>query len=649
MKGDCTVMHFQANIEPKAPQFLTGFGDKRIQLTNHMLLKNGKSWIPIMGEMHYSRIPREKWEENLRKMKEGGIEIVASYVFWIHHEEVKGTYDFSGNRDIAAFIRLCHSLGLEFCLRIGPWAHGECRNGGFPNWLCEECADSLRSKREPYFSHVRRYINTIAEQIRGLPLFGIQVENEKPNDPDYIEAVRKLIVEAGLTAPLFTATGWGNAVLPDTVLPVFGGYPEAPWTEHTLEMGPNSNYFFSAIRDDGNIGKDLLGMIDPEEHQKYTTPFMTCEMGGGNQVTYHRRPLFVSRDVETLAVCKLGSGANLLGYYMYSGGLNPIGITTMQESKNSGYPNDYPVISYDFQSPIGDMGQLRETWYRLSYIHRFLHSFGEILAPAVAVMPDETPSSKEDEQTLRCALRSDGKCGFLFINNHLRLRRRAAHPAHTFTIDFQDRQVSFTLDVPADSAFFIPVGLSVAGLQILFAAAQPVSTKDDRLELLQIPGMTPSITLEDGRTFALKVGTNRIDQTDVVLLPYEEYVPSPLTEISVESVQNSCDADILLGYLSLEDQTAEYRVNWSAEDKWLVIKAKGNVGGFYVDDQLVSDFYLYGDNWVIDLRGLSTHHGIIKIQHFTAKDKDTVYREIPFETGTHIPQAYTCKDDRLFI
>ncbi len=642
-------MYFQANIEPKASKHLVGFGDENIRVTNRMLTKNGKSWIPIMGEMHYSRVPREKWEETLQKMKEGGIDVVASYVFWIHHEETKGKYDFSGNRDIGSFIRLCHKVGLEFCLRIGPWAHGECRNGGFPEWLCEECSKTLRTDREPYFSYVRQYINAVAEQVRGLPLFGIQIENEETDDPDYIEMVHKLVLESGLSAPLYTATGWGRAMLPDTVLPMFGGYPEAPWTNHTLELEPNTNYFFSHIREDGCIGSDILGTVTQDVQSEPETPFMTCEMGGGNQVTYHRRPLISSRDIEALAICKLGSGTNLLGYYMYAGGLNPIGNTTMQESKASGYPNDCPVISYDFQAPIGDMGQLRESWYRLSYIHQFIHSFGEMLAPMGAIMPDEAPASKDDIETLRCAMRSDGNSGFLFINNHIRLHKMPAHPAHTFNIDFRDGQVSFVLNVPADSSFFIPVNISVAGLHMLFATAQPVSATERQLTLIQIPEITPTITLCDGRTITLEVGVNHIEQTDVILLPYKEYVASPLSEVQVEPVQSSCDADILLSHLPLENRTDDYSVRWTEKDKWLVIKAKGNIAGFYVNNRLISDFYLYGDNWVIDLRDLPAHNGIIKIQPFSPQDKDSVYMEVPFESGTHIPKAYTCSDSRLFV
>ncbi len=642
-------MNFQALQTQKLIQFAENAGDDRIKVTNQMLMKDGKAWIPVMGEMHYSRVPCERWEENLQKMKEGGIDVVASYVFWIHHEEQKGEFVFSGNRDIRHFIELCHKTGLAFCLRIGPWAHGECRNGGFPDWLQNECSEILRSRKEPYISYVRRYVNKIAEQVKGLPLFAIQIENELTGDPDYIEQVRQFVEDAGLHAPLYTATAWGRAKLPETVFPMYGAYPEAPWTNHIKELDPNPNYFFSLIREDNCIGSDILGTSTEATSGSDNVPFMTCEMGGGNQITYHRRPLICSRDIEALVICKLGSGVNLLGYYMYCGGLNPIGLTTMQESKASGYPNDCPVISYDFQAPVGDMGQLRESYFRLSFIHRFLHSFGEMLAPMTAVMPDQAPSSKADTKTLRCALRSDGNSGFLFVNNHIRLHKMPSHPAHDFNIVFNDRTVSFSLDIPEDSSFFIPVNVSVGGLDILYATAQPVSYSENRLELLQIAGLDAVVSLANGQTYPLSPGLNRMNDADVVLLQNECYEKSELHKASVSAIPKCCDPALLLGHLPIEDKTDEYKVCWTDEDKWLVIKAKGNVAGFFVNRQLVSDFYLNGDSWVIDLRNISEKNGIIKIQPLSDTDVKEIYAEIPLETGSFVPEVYTCKEDRLFV
>ena len=50
------------------------------------LMRDNKPWFPVMGEFHYSRYRDDVWEESLRKMKAGGVKVVAPYAFWIHHE-----------------------------------------------------------------------------------------------------------------------------------------------------------------------------------------------------------------------------------------------------------------------------------------------------------------------------------------------------------------------------------------------------------------------------------------------------------------------------------------------------------------------------------------------------------------------------------
>lgn len=85
-----------------------------------------------MGEIHISRVPRAEWEDRIKKIKACGVNIVASYLFWLNHEWREGEMDFTGENDIAEFVRLCKENDLLFCLRIGPWCNAEYRNGGFP-------------------------------------------------------------------------------------------------------------------------------------------------------------------------------------------------------------------------------------------------------------------------------------------------------------------------------------------------------------------------------------------------------------------------------------------------------------------------------------------------------------------------------------
>src|SRR5271166_6393800 len=88
------------------------------------LLLDGHRWTPVMGEFHYSRYPENEWRDELLKMKAGGIDIVSTYVFWIHHEEIEGKFDWSGSRNLRHFIQLCREVGLKAIVRCGPWDHG---------------------------------------------------------------------------------------------------------------------------------------------------------------------------------------------------------------------------------------------------------------------------------------------------------------------------------------------------------------------------------------------------------------------------------------------------------------------------------------------------------------------------------------------
>ncbi len=103
-----------------------------ITLNSKHLIRDQKPWIPVMGEVHFSRLKREDWKRELLKMKAGGITVVSTYLFWIYHEETEGEFDFSGDLNIRKFLEICQEVGLEAVIRIGPWAHGECRNGASP-------------------------------------------------------------------------------------------------------------------------------------------------------------------------------------------------------------------------------------------------------------------------------------------------------------------------------------------------------------------------------------------------------------------------------------------------------------------------------------------------------------------------------------
>lgn len=517
---------------------------ERIDVNSAYFTRGGKPWIPVMGEFHFSRCHREEWARELGKIKAGGITLVSTYLFWIYHEEIEGEFDFNGDNDIRAFVLACKEAGLEVVLRIGPWAHGECRNGGFPDWLMKK-SFPLRENDPQYLEQVKRWYLRIAGEIKGLfykdggNIVAVQLENEYVHNAEHLAALKELAIECGLEAPLYTVTGWNSAAgarIPvNEVVPVFGGYCEAPWENHTKRLAPSPHYFFNRMRNDSAIGADLIPHFEEGSdiwqlpYERY--PFATCELGGGIQVTHHRRPIIRPMDVYAVALIKLGDGNNLPGYYMYHGGTNQLGkLSTLQESRATGYPNDYAILSYDFQTALSEYGEVRQQYRLLNLLHLFVQDFQEDFAPLWAVDGLE-PVAREDTQALRYGMRSDGKKGYVFVNHYQRLT--ALTDVEGAVID-TGSVVFPPIDVKGEICFFMPFMMELSGearnggtgaVVLEYATAQPVCRMDNTYFFVEIPGIDARYHFEDGRELTVRAGRDSlftIGSVGIVTLTWEE-------------------------------------------------------------------------------------------------------------------------------
>ncbi len=258
--------------------------------TEQYLTRDGRPWLPVMGEFHFSRYPCRYWKEELEKMKSGGVEIVSTYLFWNHHEERPGEIRWDGSRDVHGFLRCCSEVGLLAFLRPGPWCHGEARHGGFPDWLLQT-GFRLRSDDPGYLAAVERFWSSLFGQVgsdllkNGGPVIGIQIENEYSGGGEgrgdgHIRTLTRLARKIGFDVPYWTATGWSSWV--GDLLPVSGGYVEAPWDASTEELPANDCFIFA--------DKEHLPNIGTYRFNPSRFPFLTAELGGGLQVTYNRRP-----------------------------------------------------------------------------------------------------------------------------------------------------------------------------------------------------------------------------------------------------------------------------------------------------------------------------------------------------------------------
>src|ERR1700742_4515854 len=178
---------------------------------------SGKSFQVISGEMHYPRIPRAYWRERLRMAKAMGLNSITAYVFWNFHEPVQGTYDFSGNHDVAEFVREAQQEGLYVILRPGPYVCAEWELGGYPAWMLKEHG-TLRSSDPKHIAEVRKWLQRLGKELaplqaaNGGPIIAVQVENESgsfDSDHDYMRQMRQALIDAGFDKTLlYTADGY---------------------------------------------------------------------------------------------------------------------------------------------------------------------------------------------------------------------------------------------------------------------------------------------------------------------------------------------------------------------------------------------------------------------------------------------------------
>jgi hypothetical protein len=654
---------------PKKAYPLSGFGGRVLgheyAVTNRYLTRDGKPFVYRMGELHFSRVPRKDWEQELIKMREGGIEIVASYLFWIHHEETEGKFDFTDNRDLSAFCEVCKRVGLPFFLRIGPWAHGEARNGGFPDWLLEKCGgkDHTRTNEQPYLDCVKRYFERIFQEVQDHSdvIIGIQVENELHRNAPHMETLRQMIYDLGFRAPIWTATGWGpagsGAHIPTNgkLLPAYGAYPEAPWAAHTDPILGSQAFHFSNDWNTAGIGTDIFEDASSNDETQFDpshkNPYLTCEVGGGNQVTYHRRPILSADDVASCALCRLGSGACGIGYYMYHGGRNPIGKTTMQESRKSGYKNDYAIVSYDFQAPIGECGQLRRSYFTLLSLHRFLDCCGEQLAAMPCYLPNEMPSDLFDRSVLRCAVRSDGERGFLFFNNHAHGEQmQDLSESITIKLAEDNQEIKIPLSVPANTYGIIPFRFPIGTELAEWITAMPISIEENEILFEKIKGIDAKICLSNGTVIDLSTPCT-ISGVKVSLAAPTEQKRSSSEPLSIRKTDPTIN-DKVFSHIENRDgsaietaKTETYLISLTGEEEFLSIEAKGNVAAIFYGDHLLSDQYLYGDEWIVDVREIQRPAELIlKILPLTEENRRNIYFETEMPIGAVAPIVRPIKE-----
>lgn len=492
--------------------------------------KNGRPYTIISGELHFSRLPRERWSETILKMRECGVNTAATYVFWNYHNEKKGEFDFSGNRDIAAFLQLCKAVDMPCILRIGPWCHGEVIRGGFPKRI--DAMPFKRTNNPKYLAEVAEYWRRLYKEISpfmdGKTVIAIQLENEYTGSTQHIKTLKRLAQDIGFKVPFFTMTAWPSGEADNELLPMMGGYPDAPWTPGKRPLKPNNRFAISPAKTENEIGADLHKNKLSHGGVYDDVPYAFCEIGPGNQVTQHRRPFISEKDGYGVGFAKFASGANWLGYYMFCGGANPAG-RMMQENRLTFYPNNYPIIDYDFQAPISRYGECRGHAGRLRLMHLFINDFDSGICTKRAFFPKWASNDPNDISFLKCSVRADENAsGYFFAG---------AYEKGFEYRDFKDVSVRFEIggksvslpkiDVAAGAMFFYPFNIRLGSVLFDYILAQPVCKTQQNGKTVcwfaQCEGIEPKYSVNGAEhPLSFSEEGSAVGDVRIIVIPYEK-------------------------------------------------------------------------------------------------------------------------------
>ncbi|KAM7529661.1 hypothetical protein LguiB_033071 [Lonicera macranthoides] len=301
---------------------------------------DGQRRILISGSIHYPRSTPEMWEDLIMKAKEGGLDVIQTYVFWNVHEPTPGNYNFEGRYDLVRFLKTVQKAGLYAHLRIGPYVCAEWNFGGFPVWLKFVPGISFRTNNEPFKVAMRGFTQKIVNlmksqnlyQSQGGPIILSQIENEYGpqakryggDGEEYVSWAAKMAVGLDTGVPWVMCK---QDDAPDPVINTCNGF-------YCDNFSPNRPY-------------------KPTLWTEAWSGWFT-EFGG----PIHKRPV---QDLALAVSRFIQKGGSFINYYMYHGGTN--------FGRSGGGP--FITTSYDYDAPLDEYGLIRQPKYgHLKELHK---------------------------------------------------------------------------------------------------------------------------------------------------------------------------------------------------------------------------------------------------------------------------------------
>jgi beta-galactosidase len=327
-------------------------------------LLDGKPFQIKAGEMHPARVPHQYWANRLRMIHAMGLNAVSIYVFWNVHERREGKFNFSGEADIAQFVRLAQKEGLWVILRPGPYCCAEWELGGLPWWLLKDHDLKVRSEDPRFLAAAAIYMKKLGKQLaplqitHGGPIILVQVENEYGSygsNHVYMEKILDMDRAAGFNVPFFTADGPANMMANGHLPGVLPGLNGGSGLEIMKEIGkyrPHGPWF---------VPEFYPGWLD-----HWGEPHAHTGVGGLVSETEWK----LTNDVS-------------FSYYMVYGGTS---FGFMNGANYGGHYQPQPA-SYDYDSPIDEAGRPTPKYFALRKVLAQHLAPGETLPAVPATAP----------------------------------------------------------------------------------------------------------------------------------------------------------------------------------------------------------------------------------------------------------------------
>ncbi|KAL0553416.1 hypothetical protein IC582_007311 [Cucumis melo] len=347
------------------------------------ILINGQRRILISGSIHYPRSTPEMWEDLMQKAKDGGLDVVDTYVFWNVHEPSPGNYDFEGRYDLVRFIKTAQRVGLYIHLRIGPYVCAEWNFGGFPVWLKYVPGISFRTDNGPFKMAMQGFTQKIVQMMKNEKLFASQ------GGPIILSQIEN---EYGPQSRALGAAG--HAYMNWAAKMAVGLNTGVPWVMCKEDDAPDP-----VINSCNGFYCDYFSPNKPYKPTLWTEAWSGwfTEFGG----PVYGRPV---QDLAFAVARFVQKGGSLFNYYMYHGGTN--------FGRTAGGP--FITTSYDYDAPLDEYGMIRQPKYgHLKNLHRAIK-----LCEHALVSSDPTVTSLGAYEQAHVFSSGPGRCAAFLANYH---------------------------------------------------------------------------------------------------------------------------------------------------------------------------------------------------------------------------------------